>query len=292
LLTDPIARNRLANGAASYARSVHKIERIAERYSRIIRDAALRDRPVRSSPAKRYEANAMFLSARLRDLGDSASAVVAKAEGRLWWRAAPIPLGEPGQRALVVSARPRETAALLSLLFGWERDSIDAFTPEEFLSAEIRDAQARPIAIGAFAAAVVVIPSARLAERDAALLLRRLNAALCEDASLILEEWGAEDERIRPNAPLAEAGILQRLTDAGFGDLHLVSPQDEIMAELVLPGIEDVLGRRYSCTAARKMSDYAIWRYVNQHEGFPAFWGGRTGAQAGGGSQPETDGAR
>jgi len=277
LLTDPATRRRLGAGAAAYTRSVHDIERVADRYSRIIRDTASRSRPSRPQLAPRHEAGPIFIAQRLRDLGEAGAAAASAAEGRLWWRAAPVSLGTPEQRALVISSRPEATAALLSLLFEWDGGAIDAFTPSEFLSSKVRDAQEQPIAVGSFALAVVVLPVLLLTETDGALLLRRLNAALFNDANLVLEMWTTEDAEPRRDAPLAETGIAQRLADAGFGELYSVRPQNGILAELALPALEEEPGLRFTCAVARKTSDYAVWRYINQYDGLPAFWGGRTG---------------
>jgi glycosyltransferase involved in cell wall biosynthesis len=276
LLTDAAARKALGNGAANYVRTVHSIEQVAERYSRIIRKADAGARPARQLPTAQYEAAQGFMARRLRELGDRAVSAASAADGCLWWRAAAVPLGVPGRPALVISSRPKETAALLSLLFEWESGSISAFTPDEFLSQTVRDAQDRPIAADTFALAVAVLPESGLAEADAALLMRRLNTSLRADAKILLEVWSDADEKPRKNAPLAEAGILQRLAEAGFGELRAVSPQDGLMAELIFPALNEDYAMRFACFAGRKTSDYAVWRFVDQYEGFPTLWGGRT----------------
>jgi hypothetical protein len=204
------------------------------------------------------------------------AAVLPKVDGWLWWQAASVPLGAPEQAALVVSAQPNETAALLSLIFEWAPESITCVSVDKFLSPRIRRANDTAIPAGAFSFALGIVP-ADLEEIDAAVLLQRLNAALRIGASVALETWAPDYAGARRDAALRETDLGLRLADAGFASIRSILPQSGFFVELALPSLNDETERRHTCLTARKISDYAVWRYLMQQDGLPARWGGRTG---------------
>lgn len=288
MMTDPDARTSLGASAAAYVRSVHDIERVAQTYSRIIREWG-RSPAVELAPCE-YELSSGSAAKLIQDAAAHDEGVASSADSCLWWRAGAVPLGAANEGALVLADHSLESADLLSRVFNWEKAAISTMSVAEFLAPRLRAADGSSISAGSFAFALV-ISSGRLDEREAALLLRRLNVALKRRAALILEFRSNDNQSTRPDPVFGEDEIAQRLTDAGFDGVHFISPQDGILAELILPRAETANARRTTCVTARKASDYFIWRFVTQAEGVPMRWGGRTGgyAAAGGLPAPETE---
>ncbi|HTU32803.1 MAG TPA: glycosyltransferase [Candidatus Acidoferrum sp.] len=272
LLTQAPLREALGKSAAAYAANIHSIEKVARRYSRIIRES---DRASVAPPRLQHFGGPIFVTQRFRELGRSAIEAASASDGSLWWQVAAAPLADDTQRALVLAARPRETADFLTLLYGWNPSRVAAMSVEQFLAPSLRDAEGMPIPAGYFDFALIMV-SSDLREFETALLLRRLNAALGGGAAVVLEIQSPADAA-RESIVLAGGNIRERLGDAGFGDVRTVSPREGLLGELLVPIGGSNSERRSVCVTARKRSDYVVWRYVTQHDGLPMRWGGRSG---------------
>jgi glycosyltransferase involved in cell wall biosynthesis len=278
LMTDDAAGRALGARAAAYVQDNCEIGHIAGRYRDIIRGGGGGPSSGTSTVRHHFSAPGEIVRRLARHAADAPVAMNA-ADGRIWMCAGAPPLGEPGRRALVVSPRPEQTAALLCSLFEWRHESITAMTPDAFLAPDVTGCDCKPLQAAEFAFALVVM-AADLPENRASLLMRRLNLALCMGGSLALEVFSSLDTAM-PDMPFGEVGLGQRLRDAGFGGVQALTSRDGFMRELIAPDDEDPSGVRASCMSARKTSDVAVWRFTQSIEGLPACLGGRRGQPAG-----------
>jgi hypothetical protein len=194
----------------------------------------------------------------------------------VWWQCGKAPLGQDGRRALLIVPHPSETASFFAHAFAWRPQQITAMTLEEFLAPELRDGAGKPIPQGAFAFALAIAPTT-LPEIRAATLLRRLNAALRRGGNLTFEIWSSLEVEDN-DAPLAERRMAERLSDAGFAEASRVyRRQDGFFPEAVPAISEGADSRRLVCFTARKASAMALWRFMNELEGKPSYFGGRIG---------------
>lgn len=281
LMTDARARRALATRAATYARDVHSIERIAQQYSRVIRAAPPARDTERPKSLTLQFAHSKRTARRLRNMRCSERKAVETADGRVWWCTSTPPLGDGTHAALVISDEPQATAELLSTLFDWQPELVTAMTPEAFLAAQPRTNLGR-ISCSHYAFALVIV-SADLEEHRAALLMRRLNAVLRRGASITVESRGSADSTKPLPHSLAREHLRQRLRDAGFSSLREWLPQDGFIVDLIMALPDEIKARRTTCISARKVSDYAVWRFSDELEGTPLRWGGRLGPALGAG---------
>jgi hypothetical protein len=252
---------------------MHDIKKVAQRYSRILRREYGKPCGREREPFRQHFPAARATARRLGSMASNAAVKAEASDGTLWWRASTTPLGQESRQALVISPRPHATAELLNLLFGWPLTAITAMTMEEFTEPRVRERTGRPLAAHSFAYALAVV-SAELPEHIAALLIRRLNASLCYGGSLVLETWLDLDEE-PGSAPLEGSRLPARVTEAGFGDVRPVSSQDIFLSDLVLPANRVASGRTCACVAARKISQFALWRFMDEVDGLPMRLGGR-----------------
>jgi glycosyltransferase involved in cell wall biosynthesis len=273
LMTNAAERRALGERASHFIRTEHNIRAIAERYAAIIRNVPPRQIRAEHKPFAQHFPNARETARRISALGETAAKKAHAASGAIWWKSAAIPLGQEGRRALIVAEEPAPTAELLSNLFAWPMESITAMTQEEFLAAELRETSGENIPLHSFTLAVAVVGSA-LAEDSACLLLRRLNGALRKGGRLALEMVAAAQSSDR-DAILSEANLHGRLVDAGFWNVRQLETQDGIFADLLMPGYDETAEYQFACFAARKASDYAVWRFANSVTGLPFRTGGR-----------------
>ncbi len=274
LMTDDRARLELGTRAAQYARRKHDIVQISKQYSHILQQSVDR---VTSTPAplREFFLHPLTVGQKLRQMGERGQAVTQGSDGRLWWTIPGTPLGhDDGYAALVVSGKGPGTTALLSELYSWKPETIVAMTPEEFLDARVRGSDDTPLRAGRFTFALVVVP-ALMEETAAALLMRRLNAAMRRGGSVCLESWTPDATDDHSNAPLGRKRLAQRLYDAGFGPVREWTPQEGLIAALVTGPPDEGDTRQFACVTARKVSDYAVWRFVDARGGLPLRWGGR-----------------
>ncbi len=281
LMSDASARSALGARASAYIGEVHAVERIADRYSRVLHEAPPANRIAhRSEPLTLHFPGSKNGAARLRRLERRGEQAVREADGRLWWQTGSAPLGSDNdKRALVVCANPAQTSELLSGMFGWAPDAITAMSLDAFLGPAVRSRDGDPVPAGSFAFALVVVPS-DLEEHQAALLMRRLNGALQNGASIAFEIHADATKPENRHAPLVESHLGQRLRDAGFASVREFGPQDGFIPELVVPCDDETETRRFACATARKVSDYSVWRFAFALEGLPLRHGGRLNAPA------------
>jgi hypothetical protein len=274
LMTDDFNRRELGARAFNYVSRVHDIAKSAERYTDIIRETGS-VRPHQDERLKLHYPHAKFAARRLRQMDQLERGNMRQSEGNIWWRVGAVPLGnDPSHAALVVCADNRAAAALLSKIYDWRPESITVKTPDEFLAEKVRDTSDNPISAASFVFALVIVP-AQIDEVSAAFLMRRLNAALRPGGSIMMETWLPSEMSSMSDAPLGGTCLRQRLFDAGFAAVNEWTPQDGLIADLMIPAKDNYEMRRFTCASARKVSEYAIWRHSDAPDGLPLRWGGR-----------------
>jgi glycosyltransferase involved in cell wall biosynthesis len=273
LMSDPAKRHALGANAAAYIRANHNIEKVADAYARVLGNPLGRTKPAAKGSYRQHFPGARELAHRLAVGAKSTERPLQDVDGELWWSRGCVPLGQADQRALVVSPRPVPTSRVLSKFFEWPHEAITCVDPGAFLSKEVRAPDGSPLQAETFTFALVVVPS-NLPEVEAALLMRRVNAALRGGGSVALEVWddSQTDER---RAPLAEARLAQCLIDAGFTSARKIDHHSGILADITVPDRDMPGGRRFSCVAARKASSFASWKYMHALRGAPMRYGGR-----------------
>ena len=277
LIVDRTRRQELGARAAAYARQTHDIEKIAGRYAEIVRHGAQSPRAADDEPARETYPHPRIVAQRIRTMADETSEPDSiSIDGRVWWQCAKAPLGQKGRRAILLVPHPADTASFFARAFDWCPSSITAMTLESFLAPELRNGEGKSIPQGSFSFALAIAPTA-LSEISAAVLLRRLNAALCNGGNLTFEIWsGLEQEN--EDVPLAESRVGERLVDAGFADVSRVSRRrDGVFAEAVPALSRGADSRRLVCFTARKASATSFWRFMVELEGKPRHYGGRIG---------------
>ncbi|HEY5049176.1 MAG TPA: glycosyltransferase [Rhizomicrobium sp.] len=274
MMTDAAAREELGARAAEFVRSQHAVGKVSAQYHRILLESAS-DAVTGPSPLKFHFPHPVTIARKLHYPGEGASDLARKSGGRMWWAVSGAPLGvDADHEALVVSVEGDGTAEMLSRLFDWRPQAITAMTVEEFLGARVHGHDDLPLRAGRFAFALILV-SAQMEEPTAALLLRRLNVSLRLGGSVCLETWASRADEIS-TALLGRIQLRQRLRDAGFGSLRQSSPQDGLITELAGGQSNAGDARQFACVAARKISNYAVWRFADTPEGVPQRWGGRT----------------
>jgi glycosyltransferase involved in cell wall biosynthesis len=276
LMTDDYVRLQLGSSAAEYVRRKHNIVAVSRQYSRILLSSE-GERAREAGPLRLHFPHPVAVARKLRQMGERGRSAVRSVDGRTWWAVPSTPLGSDGvHAALVVSPDCKNTAALLSDVFEWSPGAVTAITPEEFLGSRILGPDGTSLAASRFAFALVVVP-AHMEEAFAALLMRRLNAAVRRDAGVCLETWAPFTAGDDADALLGRMQLSRRLRDAGFGMVHEWSPQEGLVSALVTGSFEEHDTREYACVTARKVSDYAVWRFADTPEGLPLRCGGRIG---------------
>ncbi|HEY3638819.1 MAG TPA: glycosyltransferase [Rhizomicrobium sp.] len=274
LILDKTRREELGARAAAYTRETHAIDKIAGRYSEIIRSGGEYVRPAEIEPVRENFPHPKVLADRIRNMSVGPQPTGSlRPDGRLWWQCAKAPLGQSGRRALILAAHSRQTAEFFAGAFGWRSEDITAMTVEDFVGPTLRNAQGDPIPQGAFTFALVVT-GVEMAEISAATLLRRLNAALRRGGNLTFElSCGLDHEY--DESPLADSRMVDRLTEAGFAEAARVPRRDGIFAEAVPVSPNESEARRYTCFTARKASSVSYWRFMIEFDGTPQHFGGR-----------------
>ncbi|HEX4160543.1 MAG TPA: glycosyltransferase [Rhizomicrobium sp.] len=275
LLSNAPLRTAMSQRAAAYANSHHGIRSVAQRYSNIIRKSADRPQSRRGPLFVQHFPHPKDVARSIRQAGPSISAATEAADGRVWWRCGTAPLGQIGHRAIVISPRPAPTAKLLSTLFGWEPESITEMTPAGFLEPKLRDADGTALRMASFDFVLLVTPPG-MPENRAAALIRRLNAALQMNGTLVVEIV-TDLDREATDEPLAEGRLPQRLIDGGFSVVRTAVPQEGIFSDLVVEALETPEELRRACVTARKASTFSLWRHTLELNGIPGYFGGRVG---------------
>jgi glycosyltransferase involved in cell wall biosynthesis len=270
LISDRTRRIELGARAAAYARETHVIEKSAHRYAKIVRSRADWAVPPQPELLRQNFPHTKTVARRLRQ---SHGEGTQPPDGRIWWQCAKAPLGQAGQRALVLAARCGATAEFFARAFEWQLSDVTAMSLDEFLAPTLRDQSGKALPFGAFAFALVIVP-ANIPEIRAAALMRRLNAALHRGGSITLEVW-FELDWASDEAALAEGRIGERLTDAGFASVAGASLRDAFFVDAVASSDASTRSLRFACVSARKASTFVLWRFVNELEGKPLYLGGR-----------------
>ena len=273
LMTSPSARHTLGANAAAHARNHFAIEKVAQKYTNILRGEIARSKSVPEAPGTRYSPSAALAARRLSLAGSGATDKLRQTEGRLWISSAAVPMGWSGHSALVVAQQPEPIADLLRDLFGWSAPPVTAMTLDQFLGTTVRGTDGKSLAAGQFEFALAIV-NADMSENRSALLMQRLNAALRIGGNLTFEIYRNLDGKL-PNRHLSEQGIVDRLRDAGFASIRRRSCSDGLFMQLIVPERDEDSGLRFACATASKTSDVAVWRYSDRLEAFPSVTGGR-----------------
>jgi len=274
LMTDSAVRLNLGASAAAYVRHKHNIVSVSQRYNRILLNSVVKP-PLEDAPLRLHFPHPVTIARKLRHMGERGQSATRDVDGRTWWAVPATPLGgDDVHAALVISSNCKNTAALLSDLFEWKPDDVTAVTPEEFLGARVLEPDGTSLPAARFAYALVVVP-ALMEEAFAALLMRRLNAAMRLGGSVCVETWSPYVVVDDSDALLGRMQLSRRLRDAGFGTVHEWSPQEGLITALVTGSFDERDARQYSCVTARKVSDYAVWRFADSPQGLPLRCGGR-----------------
>lgn len=272
LMREPAVRYELGKRAAQYIRREHAAEKSAGLYARILREAPslAAPHPVRACfPAPRV------LAANLRQTGPEAKKLLERSAARICWTVPAIPMGqEPDDAALVISTEPAAATALLASVFDWKPDSVRSVSLADFLGPSPQDRAGDPLLKNFFSAVLAIVPS-DLDETSAALLMRRLNAAMRRGGSICMELFADAGDEVVPLAPLTKENLEQRLRDSGFSSVHDWQPQEGYILDLVSGPVETPANRISCCMSACKASDFAVWRYSGDADGTPMRWGSR-----------------
>jgi glycosyltransferase involved in cell wall biosynthesis len=280
LMTNDLERSELGARAAAYVRRNHNIIGIVRQYGRILHESAL-TATAEIAPLTLNFPHPVAIARKLRQFGESRHTMVESAGGQIWWSVPGVPLGINQEHiALVVAAEDRGTAALLSQVFGWKPEAVVTMKPEEFLGERVHGSDGCPLPAALFTFALAIVP-AEMPEAFAELLMRRLNAAVRRDGSICVETWTPDSSDGDSNAPLGQKHLPQRLQDAGFGSVQRWSQQDGLIGALIADPSGEIETRQFACATARKISDYAVWRFVESAKGLPMRLGGRVGARPG-----------
>jgi hypothetical protein len=266
-------RQALAASAAAYARRKFAIDRVARKYTDIVRSERKRRIPphVKSHV---YFPSPGLTARRLRSLGPDASDKLRNNPAHLWISSPAVPMGEPGRSALVIAEKPGPLTALLSSVFDWPAETIFAIQPEGFLGDTVWGRNGQLLRRGEFDLALVAL-AAEMPENRCALLMQRLNAALRLGGNAAIEVWH-ELNATSADAPLRETQLTERLRDAGFASIRRHLTSEGLFNQLLAPGTEEDVNLRFSCVTGRKASHMAVWRYNDHLSGFPTVVGART----------------
>jgi glycosyltransferase involved in cell wall biosynthesis len=278
LMTEIPARLALGARAAEFVRRNHDIGDISARYSRILHATGSETTAGDQSLTLHFP-HPGTVARKLRQMGKRGRVAMQATDGRAWWAVSGAPLGaDSDHAALVVAAEGQRTAARLSDVFDWAPSSVTAMTPEEFLGACVPGPSGAPLPAGQFSFALIIVP-AHMEEASAALLMRRLNAAMRRGGSILFETWATQAAADDTLAMLGRAQLRPRLHDAGFGSLREWSPQDGLITDFFADSSGELDAGQIACVSARKVSDYAVWRFADAPQGLPMRWGGRIGAR-------------